>query len=45
MKVAYATTLINQSSIIDVGKGSSIDHVVIHNGVEVLECLCADGMW
>jgi hypothetical protein len=27
------------------GEGSGIDPIVNHNGVEVLECLCGDGIW
>ncbi len=35
---------INQSLVVDVGKGNNIDHVVTDNGIEVLECLCGDGI-
>jgi hypothetical protein len=36
---------INQSLALDVGEGSGDDLVVTHKGVEVLECLCGDGIW
>jgi hypothetical protein len=32
----------NQSLIVDVGEGISVDPVVTYNGVKVLECLCGD---
>jgi len=35
---------INQSLVIDVGKGNNIDLVVTHNGAKVLECLYGDGI-
>jgi hypothetical protein len=44
-KTANAMTLINQLSVVDVGEGSNADPIVTHNGVEVLECLCGDGIW
>ncbi len=44
-KVANATTLIKQSSFVDVGEGSGIDLVVTRHGAEVFECLCGDGIW
>jgi hypothetical protein len=43
-KVASATTLINYSSIVDVGKASGLDPIITHNGVQVLECLCGDNI-
>jgi hypothetical protein len=30
---------------VDVGETSGLDHVITHNGAEVLECLCKDGIW
>jgi hypothetical protein len=45
LKVANATTLINKLSIVDVGETNGLDHVISHNGAEVLECLCGDGIW
>ncbi len=36
---------INQSLVRDVGEGNNIDPIVTHNGAEVLECLCGDGIW
>ncbi len=44
-KVANATTLINQLLVVDVGETNNPNHVIIHNGVEVLECLYGDGIW
>ncbi len=32
-------------SIVDVGKASGPDPIITHNGVEVLEYLCGDGIW
>jgi len=43
--MANATTPINQSLIVDVGKISGLMHVVTHNGAEVLDCLCGEGIW
>ncbi len=45
LKVANATTPINQQLIIDVGKASGANLIVTHNGVEVLQCLCGDNIW
>jgi hypothetical protein len=36
---------INQLLVVDVGGANNIDPVVTHNGAEVLECLCGDGIW
>jgi hypothetical protein len=44
-KVANATTLINQSSVVDVGEANGCDPIITRNGMEVLECLCGDGIW
>ncbi len=45
LKVANATTLINQLLAMDVGETSNFDHVITHNGVEALECLCGDNIY
>jgi hypothetical protein len=45
LKVANAMTLINQSLAMDVGETNSLDHVITHNGVEGLECLCGDDIY
>ncbi len=45
LKVANATTLINQLLAMDVGETSNFDHVITHNGVEALECLRGDNIY
>jgi hypothetical protein len=44
LKVANATTPINQSSIVDAGKTNGLMPIVTYNGVEILECLCGEGI-
>jgi hypothetical protein len=43
--MANAMTLINQSLAMDGGETDSLDHVITHNDVEALECLCGDDIY
>jgi hypothetical protein len=36
---------INQLLNVDMGEANDLDPIITHNGVEVFECLCGDGIW
>ncbi len=44
-KVANAIARINQLLVVDVGETNNPMPIVTHNGVEVLECICGEGIW
>jgi hypothetical protein len=43
--MANATTPIKYFLTMDVGKTNIHVLIITHNGVEVLKCLCGDGIW